>query len=180
MIVTITLSQLIECRRVAAGLNFSRQDCSVELVEGIGIEDRWAQQMRRRYARLLRAADPMLLPVSDIASEITLDVSRAGEGTAALPATAARLLNIRLRSWKRPARVVTRAEYDADGSSARALNPFCAPGADSPAAILEPSGEVTLLPASAPDSVAHAIAVTDPGPDLFTLDESLIESLIAP
>ncbi len=181
MIVSITLSQLLECRRIAAGLNFSRADCSLELIDGIDPEAGWAQQMRHRYATLLLTADPVLLPTADVSRQAALNVSPCGIATLMLPSEATRLLNVRLLSWERPALPMARVDFNASGRAAASLNPFCAPGTADPAAVVEPSGHVTLMPAQAFDTVASAIAVVRPAdPDVFTLDESLIEQLLAP
>lgn len=180
MIVTFSLTQLLEYRRVAAGLKFLRSDCSIERVDGIDIDSADTLDLRRRYLQLLDTAPAHLLPTADIADEISLRSGVNFRGEARLPENCRRLLNIRLSSWTRPALPLERNLYDSWPPSRKELNPWSAPTSSRPVAVLEHDGSLTLIPAPRNCTVASAIAVVDPGEDTFTLDESLLDALCFP
>ncbi len=177
MIVSLNLSQMLEYRRVAAGLKFLRSDCTVELVDGIDIDATDSASLRSLYLQVLDTAPAHLLPTSDLASQISLHLDAGFRARAKLPAACRRLLNIRLSNWLRPAFPVSREEYDSQPRRRKELNPFTTPGTLEPVAIIEADGTLTLMPAMKNPTVACAIAVVDPGEGTFTLDESLLPLL---
>ncbi len=174
MIVNLNLNQILEYRRIAAGLRFLRTDCTVERVDGIDVDSTAAASLRLRYLQLLDTAPAHLLPTADIASQIAV----SAYGTAYLPASCRRLLNIRLSHWRLPAFPVSRADFNLSPRRRRVLNRYCAPGPVEPLAVTEPDGSLSLWPFSPSGSVVRAIAVIDPGENSFSLDESLLPSLI--
>lgn len=177
MLVSLNLTQLLEYRRVAAGLKFLRSDCSIELTDGIDIDGADAASLRHRYLQLLDTAPAHLLPTANVAPQITLTLGAGFRGEAKLPPSCRRLLNIRLSTWMRPALPERREEYDLSPRRRKELNPLTCPGPSEPVAVTEADGRVTVIPAVKNCTVASAIAVVDPGEDTFTLDESLLPAL---
>lgn len=179
MIVTLNTTQVLEYRRIAAGLKFLRSDCTVELVDGTDVDATDSQTLRRRYLQLLDTAPPHLLPTADIADEINLTVASGFHGEAALPERCRRLVNIRLGAWQRPAFPVNREQYTAGSRHRKELNPYSVPDNSEPVAVTEPDGTLTVIPAMRGAEVARAIAVIDPGDGTYILDESLLDALVS-
>ena len=159
--------------RIAAGLEPLRADCTVEIIEGIDTDAMIRHHMRAWYLKLLDTAPVQLLPVADIAPDLHLAHAPGGAATATLPSRARRLIDIRLSSWMQPA--IPHA--DPAATLRLAVNPYCAPGPHSPACTAT-GRHLLLTPARADtDTVVRAMAVTDPGPDAYILDETLLHTI---
>lgn len=85
-----------------------------------------------------------------------------------------RLISIRLSGWERAATVVSRCE------AARFLkleeNRYSRAGTASPSAIIDEAGKVTVTPATG-ITVVSALAIVDPGPDNYVLDERALDTI---
>lgn len=166
---------MLKLWRNAAGLEPLRVDCTVERVDGIAIDAVIEPRMRAWYLHLLDTAPPAMLPVSDVAQAIRLEPAGAsGAATAQLPGQVRRLLELRLGSWRSHA--VPCIPQEQPRRHRLALNPYSAPGAAHPLCTL--SGRcIRVMPFSAGDEAVYATAVTDPGPETYTLDESLLSTI---
>jgi hypothetical protein len=173
MIVQYSKSQMLEYRRQLAGLGCLRSDCSIEIVEGIDINDLLELDSRLWYLDLLDNGDVSLLETTDIAT--TLVPSKRSDGAAIikLPDDCRRVLSIRLNGWLTDAEVADRK------SAARRMrllsNPYAAPGTAEPLAVDLGDGQLLVAPYGS--YVASAIAVNDPGADKFIFDEKALTNL---
>lgn len=175
MLRTLTHDEMLKLWRTAAGLEPLRSDCRVERVEGLDADAVIEPRMRSWYLRLLDTAPPQLLPVADVADRLTLTPDPAAPRAAAtLPDGVRRLLSLRLTGWMRPAGPAD--EDEASRRAALALNPYLRPGPHSPLCITR-GRRLTAAPFEDGDIVAEAMAVTDPGPELYILDESLLDTI---
>lgn len=173
MLASFTSSEMLRLWRVAAGLEPLRADCTVEIVEGIDTDAMILNRMRAWYLKLLDTAPAQLLPVADIAPDLHLAHAPGGAATATMPARARRIIDIRLSSWMQPAEPHT----DTAAVLRLAANPYCAPGPHSPACTAT-GRHLLLTPACAhTDTVVRAMAVTDPGPETYILDETLLDTI---
>ena len=154
------------------GFDTRRADCSVSSYEGIDVDDLIMRRMRRWYLDVLDNARPGLVPTADVASQTSVSNDGAGWAVVRFPPSVRRPLSIRLKGWENTAPVMT--PHQASAALQRMASPFGKPGACNPLAIIRPDGTVKAYPyGSAAES---AIAVTDPGPDTYILDESLLTS----
>lgn len=173
MIVELTRDDMLRLWRTRAGLEPLRTDCRVEAVDGTDADSVLEPMMRAWYLNLLDTADPRLLRTEDVSHEIVLtrcDEHEAVEGM--LPERVRRLLEVRMTSWLNPAVPCTPAE--AGRRHALALNPYTAPGPTHPLCSVD-GRRLHLQPyVEAGDVLVVARAVTDPGPELYVLDERLL------
>ena len=174
MLRSYTHSEMLNLWRARAGLDTRLAGCNIEAVEGFDADSAIAPRMRAWYLRLLDSAPAALLPVEDVSAEIMLVISASGSATASLPVRARRLLELRLASWRNPAVPVVHGE--ATRRQILALNPYSAPGAVAPMCAVA-GRALRLMPAAHADKVARAMAVVDPGPDIYILDESLLNEI---
>ncbi|MEZ3525578.1 MAG: hypothetical protein K1V77_08475 [Muribaculaceae bacterium] len=169
MLLTLTHSEMLKLWRTRAGLEPRRTDCTVERVEGIDADTIIEPRMRAWYLHLLDTAPAELLPVDDAAASISL----AG-GCGTLPPHVRRLLALRLSSWSTTA-IPASAEHAAR-IAALARNPYSAPGTSQPACTVA-ARRISVAPWHTGDIVVMATAVSDPGPDTYILDESLLSQI---
>lgn len=166
---------MLKLWRSAAGLEPLRSDCSVERIEGIDADAIIGPRMRAWYLRLLDTAPAALLPVADVAGELVLTPDRAGgSATAVMPQRVRRLLDVRLTGWLNAA-----LPRDAAAAARRCrmgLNPYLRPGLTHPMCLTD-GHTMRVEPFEDGDIVAAARAVCDPGPERYTLDESLLATI---
>lgn len=169
--ITLSSSEMLALWRRHLGLSPSRRDCSVEIVEGIDVDDIIAQRIRSWYLDLLDNAPPCLLPTRDYSPDVRMTLSLDSPwGEIALPPQARRPLSVCLKGWVTDAPVLSPAQ--AAPRIARMASPFGMPGPCEPLAIRGPDGIVRVTPLAGP--VSSLIAVDDPSPDAYTLDPSLL------
>ena len=168
---SLSSSEMLALWRRALGFETLRTDCSVEAVEGIDIDAAISLRMRQWYLDLLDSADPDLLPVSDIAPQASLSQPQNdGSAIICLPENARRVLSLRLNRWMRYAS--PRTPDSVSDILALMASPYGRPGIYSPLAVLLPHA-LMVAPAQS-DSIASLLAVIDPGPESYILDESLL------
>lgn len=169
---TYTKSQMLEIWRRNAGLSTRRPDCSVEVYEGIDFDDILVREMRRWYLGVLDTAPVAQVPVRNFAFDATLlsDVKLSPpRSLAVMPGNARRPLSVRLDTWLTDAVPVTPEE--ARTRLERLASPYSAPGPRTPLAVIVPEG-LMLFPAG--NLLRSLMAVSDPGPDEYVLDEALL------
>lgn len=171
--VKYTSDEMLAAWRRALGLETTRTDCTVTAFEGIDVDSLIRQKMRRWYVGLLDRAPLHLVPV-ECYVDVQMSAGRDGWGTVSLPAGARRPLEVMLTEWHNPARVL--APEEAAPAVARMASPYGLPGTARPLAVLG-SGCIRVYPAKG--KVERLIAVADPGPDAYVLDESLMASIEA-
>lgn len=167
-----TSTEMLALWRRALGLEIARTDCTVEVFEGIDLNADILSRMRRWYLSLLDTAPPELLPVADFAQTATITPRSDGGCDIALPAKARRILAVKLSGWKNQA--VPLSLTDALPRLVRMASPFAGPGPCQPLAILE-AGSLRVYPAA--DKIELLLAVSDPGPEAYILDETLLKNL---
>ncbi len=177
MTVTLTSKQMLQVWRSCAGLDPLLSDCSVERFDGIDIDSRLSELMRRWYLALLDEANPALIGQPALASALVSLSAADGDYSANVVCQPAvrRLCSIRLSGWMRQARVVDRSEV------ARLLplqsNRFSRAGTSDPIAWRDPDGSVRVIPALADSRVVAAYAVIDPGEDTYRLDTLALSTI---
>ena len=166
---------MLKLWRKAAGLEPSRVDCTMERVDGIDADAVIEPRMRAWYLRLLDTAPPGLLPAQDASRSIHIDDCQWHAGAAGLlPDAVRRLLEVHLTGWKCHAVPCTPEEQPR--RHRLALNPYSAPGPAHPLCTVA-GRRIHVLPFEPGDFLDYALAVVDPGPELYTLDDSLLSTI---
>lgn len=174
----LTLVQMLDRWRTAHNLEPARLDCSVEVFEGWDVNERLTLEARQWYLHLLDTAPASCLCPHDISDRVrlTAPADLTGVRTAPLPDDVRRVLTLTVSGAAAPVTVT-----DADGVDAATLrrlrgcagNHYTAGNAATPVAAV--SGRTLWLwTGTAMPEVTEIRAVTDPGEDVFELDESAL------
>lgn len=177
MKLTLSRQEMLKRRRLAAGLEPLRTDCTVELTEGLDVDRMLLDGLRKWYLTLLDTAPREMLAPDHIRSNMLYPVEgKAGGVRIMLPAACRRVFDLKLQHWSRPAPVLPRTELDTVVS--RQLNPYTAATCDRPVAVYVPGAEgadaVYAWPAGAGAKVETLCGVLDPGEEAYVLDESAL------
>ncbi|MCM1067801.1 MAG: hypothetical protein NC418_09550 [Muribaculaceae bacterium] len=182
MKISLSKAEMIERRRRALALDPLRTDCTIERTDGIDVDATLEQELRRWYLNLLDTAPRRLLAPENIAGRLACSTSGEGAAKAAvieLPSNCRRVFDVKLDGWTHAVEVLPHSELS------RVLacqnNPYTRATASCPVAVLGAGGAdgrcadilawpiVDLFPAA-----SIVTAALDPGPELYTLDESAL------
>lgn len=161
MIKTYSHQEMLKIWRRNIGLEPLRADCTIEAYEGIEINDIIGRRMRKWYLELLDTAPAHLLPLEDVGAQSSV----AGR-VVSLPANARRPLSVKLKGWPRAALIAVEARPARISPNYGDISGRRWPTARRAGGVLEVSPEGT--------AVESLVAVVDPGPDTYILDESLL------
>ena len=158
---TLDFDTMMAHWRRARGLEPERNDCSVEVFDGVDLTARLAGEMRQWYLKLLDTAPLKYVVQTNIASKVTLRPgSAAGLWTAALPPDVRRVTTLTLAGAPAPLQVSASAPLHFGNPYARQLQPFV-------------SGRTLYLYAEEP-VLETLMAVLDPGDEEYTFDEAAL------
>ncbi|MDO4319692.1 MAG: hypothetical protein Q4C34_03880 [Bacteroidales bacterium] len=167
-----TKSQMLSLWRNALGIDTLRSDMTLSRVDGIDIDAYIGRRMRLWYLGLLDTAPLDRLTLTDIAAGVTA----VADGCCAridLPDGCRRVASVALAGWQRAVGPVGGDE--ARRVMARAASPYTLPGICEPA-VVACGRSLLCMPATTP-TVASLMAVIDPGPESYVLDESLLATI---
>lgn len=171
MKVTLTKTEMLELRRVAGGLGHVRSDCSIERTDGLEVDEILLADTRKWYLDLLDTGDLRHLAPEDIGASVLLTTMYDFAGAVlTLPGNCRRVISVTMDNWRRPAPVLPASGFDM--VSALQMNPYTAAAEETPVAVLSSDGTVHVWPSTG--KVQSVIAVTDPGPDTYILDDSAL------
>ena len=168
---SFTKNEMLALWRRCLGFDTIRTDCTVSSYEGIYVDDIITRHMRQWYLHLLDTAPAHLVPTADFAESASLTIGSDGWGRIELPEGARRPISIKLSGWNVAAQVIS--DEKAEPILARMASPFAMPGPCSPLAFYRHG--LRINPAIG--NIEGLIAVADPGPERFDLDESLIATI---
>ncbi len=173
----LTKAQMLKRRRLAAGLEPVRTDCTIERTDGLDVDALLLDGLRKWYVDLLANGPRHLLAEENIAEGIMLRGSASGASMLVLPSVCVRVFEVKLEGWARTAEVLP-ADM-ADTIHRRQRNPYTAATADHPVALagVADTGEPCILawpPAGRPLLVS---AVTDEGENIYKLDEASLATM---
>lgn len=184
MKVTLSKAQMLERCRLVGGLEPLRSDASVEYTDGIDIDAILESHLRSRYLEMLDSGRAESVAADDISATVRVSETEVSGGGVMLtfPSMCRRVLSVSLRGWERHAAVLP--ETSCGEVMQRQLNRFTRATARHPVAVRAgnstggSAGGVLCWPSPGGRvSVSGAIAVTDPGPDYYTLDEVAVDEL---
>ncbi|MDE6277240.1 MAG: hypothetical protein K2M06_03945 [Muribaculaceae bacterium] len=172
MKITLSKNEMLGRFRLAGGFEHLRSDCTIEATAGVALDALLAEQLRRRYTELLSEGPRELLVVEDMSATAgEASYHSGGTGVVRLPADCARLFEISLEGWERPAAVAPAEALEA--LLMRGDNAYTAPTAERPSAAMGADGRTVYVhPASGSRKITLARGVRDPGPDKYTLEEA--------
>jgi hypothetical protein len=173
MIVQYTKAQMLEYRRKIAGFEPLRADCSIEIVDGIDVNELLERELRQWYLDLLDNGDVNLLKTTEIGSALALATRNDGSAVIKLPDNCRRVVSVYVNGWQRDAKVM---DYASALPRLQLLsNPYSRPGTSDPLAV--DCGNGVLLVAPTGSYVASATAICDTGEDTFIFDEKALSNL---
>ncbi len=121
--------------------------------DGIDTDAIFTSEMNRWYHRLLLEAPEHQLCVHDMAESFTIPESEDGATVLSLPFDIVRIVEVRLSSWRRSARIVTSPYHIL---AVRQLHPYTRAGVSAPVAVFE-NGRLSLYPAASPADVLSVL-----------------------
>lgn len=173
MKVTLTKTEMLELRRVAGGLGHSRADCSIERTDGLEVDEILLADTRKWYLDLLDTGELRQLAPEDISASVLLTTMYEFKGAIlTVPDNCRRVFSVTMDNWRCAAPVLPASEYGR--VAALQMNPYTAATEETPVAVLSADGKVHAWPGAG--KAQSVIAVTDPGPDLYILDDSALPS----
>lgn len=181
MKITLTKDQIIKSRRIADGFDYTLNGASVESTTGIDLDAYLERDIRQRYLELIDTAPPHLLAPGNIASQCSLSTAQ-GAATISTPANCRRVFDVRLGGWLRPCAVLP--PELAEATIRARSNPYAAATPANPVAVELPGrtdgGSPSIMAWPAGSAITAVNAATDPGPDLYILDEAALPHLLKP
>lgn len=174
---TLTDQQMYTHWRRYRGLEPELSDCSVEMFEGADLTARLHVEMRQWYLDLLDHGDLGLLTLTDVASRLAFTpADAAGVWRAPLPPDVRRPVTLTLAGG-----LTVAVQHAGDPAVQRALmlanNPYSRQCAMQPLVYVDGGRTLTLVAAGSDSQAPHvlsAMAVVDPGDELYTMDESAL------
>lgn len=161
---TYTQAAMLALWRRSLGLDELRNDCTVEVFEGRDVAAALLPMMRRWYLDLLDSAPAGRVPVQSHTLAVQ-PVANSRAVSVTMPAAVRRVIHVRADTWSMAA-----------GALARVSSPYAGPTVRRPLAVDRGDGTIDLYPGAGVAS-ATVSAVTDPGDDIYTLDEALLGSI---
>lgn len=171
MVISLNRAQMLERRRIAAGLEPLRSDCAIGFSDGIDIDSELAQDMRRRYLELLDNGDERYLLAEPVECKV-YQGECCGASMVAIDDMCRRVHDVQLDSWNRAVRVLGPEAYD--DVLMRQLNCYLAATADRPVAVMTASGDIASWPAGRDAKVRGYL---DHGDDVYLMDEAALAVL---
>lgn len=173
-LISLSRSQVLDEFRRALGLSTLRADCSVSAVEGVETDSWLLLQADLWYTRLLRTADPHLLPVENLCQSARTSALHDGMLAVRKDHTRVRTLMVKMADWIHPVAPVPFT--DAAQRLARLSSPFGRPGVADPLAVEMPDGSLWLCP-DCEGGLSDLLCVIDPRPDRYILHPSLLGTI---
>lgn len=170
-VISLSAGQLIARRKLAGFFEPLHSDAEITCDDGIDLDTLIRQQTDAWYSRMLLTAPLEILPLTDIASQLTMSRTADGAGLVSLPPGTVRVAEVTMEGWLRPAAVIT------DPASAEALaqiNPFSRGTASHPVAVVHPGGRLMLYtPPRQAIRPSSLLAVIQPPEGTYLLTEAM-------
>lgn len=175
MKVTYTRSEMLALRRTMTGHEPLRNDCTIEVTEGIDTDELFLHQLRAWYLNLLDHGPREWIAPENIASAATASPLSPSGSRIVLPDYCRRVFEVRLQGW------ITSVHVEAADKLPKIMNrqqnPFSAATVFHPVAVQIPGpdghcGEILAWPAG--NGVTVLTAATDRGEDVYSFDESAL------
>lgn len=173
----LTPAQMLDVWRLHVGYVPPITNAVFTRNDGIDTDSLHRAEINEWYRRLLLEAPAERLDAEDLSQSVVLPTDAdASDGSTVieLPPSVVRILEVKLSSWRVPARIVTSPTHIL---AARQLHPFTRAGRNKPVALFF-GGKLRLYPAARPsgDRIDSLSAVTCSA-DLYRFDDSALAAL---
>ncbi|MCM1483835.1 MAG: hypothetical protein NC043_05830 [Muribaculaceae bacterium] len=172
---TFTADEMLRLYMQHSAFELPRTDTGFSRTDGIDLESLIATRLRAWYVDTLLTAPLDSLPLTDVTQRIRLVRAPSGAGEVSLPAGCLRVAQVMMKSWERPARIVT------DPASPLALDQHCRftrGGRVSPAAVVEGSTLRLYTPsADTSDTLTSLLCVLLPPDGTYHLTDPLLSTI---
>ncbi len=173
MVTELSRAGMLALWRRNALVEPSADSCSVELFDGLKVDELLEERMRAWYLAMLDRGDPAV--VTDAAELFSVDETISGVWRRIkVDSAVRRVLSLRLAGWEQAVTVV-RDDRAAELVAASA-NPYLRPTAATPAAVIMADGALYASPVTEP-FIVSATATVDTGSELYRLDESALATI---
>ncbi|MCM1348033.1 MAG: hypothetical protein NC338_01360 [Firmicutes bacterium] len=173
-LIELTPDAMLARWKRAHGFEPLRSDCTVTRTDGPDLDAMLTLQMNNWYTDTLLHAPLHMLPLTDIASEISMTVSPTGTAMATLPENCLRVASVMSQGWEQPALVVDNLQ------SAEALaqaNPYAAGSTSRPVALVG-AGWIKISPPPEPTDRLWIMAVAMPDTSRrYILTQAMLSSI---
>lgn len=153
----MTTEEFLSLWRTLKGFEPLCDDCSVTVTDGLNLDTVLRAEMDLWYHRLLREAPVDMLCPEELAGEIIPPPVTDGIMTLALPPEVVRVTCVKLSGWRH---AVADVNPPTSVTAVLRSHPFTRAGADAPAAVIDPSGRLSLSPATDFDTIETLRCVT--------------------
>lgn len=175
---------MLQRRRLASGLEPLRDDCTIELTDGIDVDRVLEAQLRRRYLDLLDSGERRKISPEDVSAMTAITAMSGNDPGGVLlepPENCRRPLDVKLEGWSRAVEILP--ETEAGRVLSLQLNPYTAATAAHPVAVKVAGHKggkaVRVMAWPAALKVSLLTATVDYGPERYVLDECGIEDLFS-
>lgn len=165
-------SEMLGLWKQVMRLDTPRRDCTVEWDDGIDLDALLLSHIKLWYAQLLNTAPAHLLPIEDLAAEVTLSVSH-GMVAATIPDQSVRPVEWKLAEWRRS---VTEFLDPCSHEAMLQLNEWNRGGAYAPA-IIDYGFQLLLLSTSGNPQLECARCVVRPADGSYQFHASLLSTI---
>ena len=151
-----------------------RADASVTRTDAFDTDTLLRADLDSWYGKALRTMPLNMLPLTDIASRLTVQMQPDGSGLVALPADCLRVASVAMEGWLADALVTD------DPTSPRAIDQqsaYVRGGAVDPVAVVTPGAMRLYTPVSSSALLLRVECVCHPGPDRFVLTQAMLPEI---
>ena len=168
----LSQAEMLDLWKCLHHLQPSRRDCTVERDDGIDLDTLLLNHIDRWYAELLLTAPIHLLPVEDVATDVTLTGDDEGVVTAILPPQCVRPVEWQLQEWKNS---VTHFAQPDEEEARRQRNVWTRGGCETPV-IVDHGNRLLLysLPGGSQPALVMARCVVRPVDGRYRFHSSLL------
>ncbi len=174
MLISKTKAEMVAEWRLRKGLLPPATSGGGNREDGLEVDALIEREVKSWYYRILDTANPELLPMKDIADDVTVEQGADGSAEIELPEGCRRVVGVKLEGWRRCARI----EADPDSVEARMqVSPYICGGCWQPVAVK--NGRRLHLYSSAQNRprLEFLRCVMEPDDGTFKFDESLLGTI---
>lgn len=169
----LTESEMLDLWKQVMHLETPRRDCTVEWDDGIDIDEMLLTHIKQWYAQLLNTAPSHLLPIEDLAEQVTIN-TRDGIVIATVPQQCVKPVEWKLAEWKRS---VTTFLDPCSHEAMLQHNEWTRGGACNPAIIDYGSQMLLMSTSSASPQLERARCVVRPSDGSYQFHSDLLATI---
>ncbi|MBD5351120.1 MAG: hypothetical protein HDR89_09620 [Bacteroides sp.] len=177
-VTTMSASEMLDLWKLLGGYESLNVGVKVTNLadEGVDLDRLLMRRIEGWYATQLLTAPAEVLPVYDIADDVDIYPAPAdGSATVVLPEGTVRLFSVMMAGWQRPAIIINDRRHPLALAQS---NPFTRATASAPLAIHDPSGVLSLYPATPGEPTLLSLpAIIQPRRDIYLMTDALVDRI---